>query len=47
VLGRGGGRVAASLKATLPNYPLGRVGRVESTFMTGSIMTADGRVSAR
>jgi hypothetical protein len=33
--------------ATPPNYPLGRVGRVESAFMTGSIVTADGGVSVR
>lgn len=61
VLGRrGDGDVAAGLAATLPNYPLGRVGGVEdiavlalflasdeSAFMTGSIVTADGGVTAR
>lgn len=61
VLGRrGGGDVGAGMVATLPNYPLGRVGQVEdiaalalflasdeSAFLTGSIVTADGGVTAR
>ena len=57
---RGGGDVAAGIAATVPRYPLGRLGTPEdiaaaalflasddAAFMTGSVVTADGGMTAQ